>query len=326
VYSSSGNSPRFLFSLGVLTFFPFFLCSFLISGIGYRDGQTVADGNKKYSFGMAGNIFGDMNVAGGYLGVAHYLNTGSVDISTNTNEVYVANAEKSGRVDRSSDGGSKWGAPSGPHTVCISKVQTDGTCGPDRAFKPSEYKFSIFGHVSGKNFSTNVVPGKNGFPVGLSHVAVRMKLKAVGFKASDLQVNKRPYDAAKISEDVTSFSFSHKKGSLAYEFPTEYNVGTVAGAKTDGTLMDVSATKTVKIKVHSPKSADQSILVDYLFETSGLIEGSYFIYDPTVSTYAAAMDDGEKSGATSARTSGAAATMLLGMLSSLVAAMLAYHH
>lgn len=282
----------------------------------------MTDGNKKYSFGMAGNIFGDLEIAGGYLGIAHYLNTGTSSISTNTNEVYVASAGNTKRVDRTSDGGSEWGAPSGPHTVCISKVQADGTCGAERTFKMSEYKFSIFGHLSGKNFSTTVVAGKNGYPAGLSHVAVRMKLKAVGFKASALQVNKRPFDAALTSEDVTSFSFSHKKGALTYDFPTEYNIGTIAGAKTDGTMMDVFETKTVSIKVHSPQSVDQSVLVDYLFETKSLTSGSYFIYDPTVSTDAAAINElnSESSGKSRAMDISITTSILLGLLLCLLAA------
>ena len=274
----------------------------------------MTNGNKKYSFGMAGNVFGDLEIAGGYIGIAHYLNTGTSSISTNVNEVYFASAGNTKRVDRTSNGGSAWGAPSGPHTVCISKVQKDGTCGAARTFKTSEYKFSIFGHVAGKNYSTTVVAGKNEYPAGLSHIGVRMKLKAVGFKASALQVNKRPFDAKLTSEDVTSFSFSHKKGSLTYEFPTEYNIGTIAGAKTDGTMMDVSETKTVSIKVHSPKAADQSILVDYLFETSSLTEGSYFIYDPTVSTDAAVIKALADGGASTATVSIAACAVVLAAL------------
>lgn len=250
------------------------------TGIGYRDADIVEVGGGKYAYGMAGNVFGDLENAGGYLGLAHYLNVGDVDIITNKNKVYSATVNSTARTDRSSSGGSAFGAPDGPFTACISEVGSDGTCGAARTFKPDEYKFSIFGHMSGSKYDDLVVAGQNGFPVSMTDMAVRMKLETVGFKGSDLQVNGRAYDADKVTEDITSFAFQTAKGGVNFTFPTRYNIGSTAGAKTDGTMMAVSETKTVKIKIHSVDS--KSILIDYLFDVSSLVKGTYLIYDPTV--------------------------------------------
>eukprot|EP00283_Hemiselmis_rufescens_P011373 CAMPEP_0173434526 /NCGR_PEP_ID=MMETSP1357-20121228/13094_1 /TAXON_ID=77926 /ORGANISM="Hemiselmis rufescens, Strain PCC563" /LENGTH=365 /DNA_ID=CAMNT_0014399403 /DNA_START=65 /DNA_END=1159 /DNA_ORIENTATION=- len=251
------------------------------TGAGYRDAAVVdVSGGGRYAYGMAGNVFGDMATAGGYLGIAHYLNIGDSDISTNTNDVYVATANTTARADRSGGGGSAWGAPVGPYRVCISDVQSDGSCGAARTFKPNEYKFSVFGHISGANYSTTVAAGQNGFPAGMSHLGVRVKVEAVGFKPSDLNVNGRAYDTTKVTDDVTAFSIRHARGGLNFSFPTKYNLGSAEGARTDGTLLPVSETKTVKIRIHSVDAT--SMLVDYLFESSSLAAGKYLMYDPTV--------------------------------------------
>jgi hypothetical protein len=253
----------------------------LPTGVGYRDAAVVTDGNKKYAYSMAGNIFGDANVAGGYLGLASYLNTGDVDITTQTNDFYVADANNTARVDRSGTGGSAFGAPLGPYTACISDVSSAG-CGAARTFKPNEYKFSIFGHIQGSNYSTTVVAGQNGYPQGMSHMGVRMKLEAVGFSGSTLKINDRDYSADRVSDDVTSFAFMHPGGWLNFTFPTKYNLGSTDGAKTDGTMMSMSETKTVKIKIHSVERG--SMMIDYLFESPSLSSGKYLVYDPTVTT------------------------------------------
>ena len=251
-----------------------------VTGIGYRDADKVkTEDGGEYAYGMAGNVFGDLATVGGYLGLAHYLNIGDKEIKTNTNNVYVATVNSTDRVDRSSSGGSKYGAPDGPYTTCISDV-TSGTCGEARTFKPSSYKFSIFGYTSGPDYDTTVVAGKNGFPVGMTDMGVRMKLETVGFRASDLSINGRPYDEAKVTENVESFSFVTKRGGLTFNFPIKYNIGNIAGAKTDGTMLSVTETKTMKIKIHSVERT--SMLIDYLFDTSDLGDGTYVIYDPTV--------------------------------------------
>jgi hypothetical protein len=104
----------------------------------------------KYAYTMTGNVYGDLATAGGYVGIASYLNTGDVPISTQTNNVYVASGDSGyARVDRSGAGGSTIGAPAGPFTACISERTASGACGAARTFAPSAYKFSIFGHLSG---------------------------------------------------------------------------------------------------------------------------------------------------------------------------------
>merc|ERR1711871_976290 len=75
----------------------------------------------------------------------------------------------------------------------------------------------------------------------------------------------------------------HTSGTLKIDFPTKYNVGATDGADPTGEkMMTMLATKTVKIKVHSASLTDQSIMIDYLFETASLGQGRYFIYDPTI--------------------------------------------
>ena len=260
------------------------------TGIGYRDAAIVKEAGFEYAYGMAGNVFGHFKTAGGYLGLAHYLNTGTKDITTNSNKVYVASANSTSRKDRAAAGGSKYGAPVGPYSVCISDV-SDGKCGSERTFKPNEYKFSIFAYITGANYSTTVVAGKNGFPSGLTDMGVRMKLQTVGFKASDLQVNGRAYDKEKVNEDVKSFTFTTKRGTLTYEFPTKYNIGTTDGASTDGTMLPVSETKTVKIRVHTVTQT--SVMIDYLFDSASLSQGKYIIYDPTVAMKDEGKDDSD---------------------------------
>eukprot|EP00284_Hemiselmis_tepida_P014781 CAMPEP_0174918228 /NCGR_PEP_ID=MMETSP1355-20121228/2953_1 /TAXON_ID=464990 /ORGANISM="Hemiselmis tepida, Strain CCMP443" /LENGTH=425 /DNA_ID=CAMNT_0016163393 /DNA_START=77 /DNA_END=1354 /DNA_ORIENTATION=+ len=256
------------------------------TGVGYRDAAVVRD--PSYAWAMTGNVFGDLDVAGGYLGLASYLNTGQTDITQNYNDFNIAKAGSTARVDRSGTGGSAWGAPVGPYRVCISDVTPPatnatsyGTCGAARTFKPSEYKFSIFGYFSGTSYGTQVVAGQNGFPTGMSHMGVRMKIEAVGFSATGLQVNGRDYDPAKVSEDVTSFSITAGNGAkVTYTFPTKYNLGTTDGALTDQTMLNVFETKTIKIKIHSV--GDGSMMIDYLFESASLAAGKYVVYDPTI--------------------------------------------
>ena len=285
------------------------------TGVGYRDANVVEVGEGKYAYGMAGNVFGDLKSAGAYLGLAHYLNVGTKDITTNTNQVFSATPDSTARKDRSSSGGSPYGAPDGPYTVCISDVTSEGGCGPVRTFKPSEYKFSIFAHVSGSNYTEQVVPGQNGFPVNMTHMGVRMKLEVVGFRASELQVNDRAYDADKVTEDITSFAFKTAKGGVNFTFPTKYNIGQTAGAKTDGTMLAVDETKTVKIKIHSVDKT--SLMIDYLFDATGLVEGTYLIYDPTVAAAPAAQDSSLGKNGAHARTQGLAAGMIMIILAGL---------
>jgi hypothetical protein len=281
------------------------------SGLGYRDYDVVngADGTK-FGYTMTGNVCGDLDTVGGYVGVASYLNTGTKEIRTKTNRFYAATP--TGPVDRVARGASNDGAPAGPFTGCITEA-TNGACdGPDRVFKPSEFKFSVFGYLSGSSYNDTVVAGQNGFPAGMDHFGLRVKLSTVGFDASDLKVNNRTYTEAQTGEDVTSLSFAHERGGLHLDFPTQYNIGSV-GSMSSGvdTVMDVEATKTIKIKVHGADSSGQFVYIDYLFETAGMGEGKYFIYDPTIQSTEGDLDTGTISSGAATQSPAAMAAITL---------------
>jgi hypothetical protein len=119
----------------------------------------------------------------------------------------------------------------------------------------------------------------------MDHLGFRMKLSTVGFEVSGLKVNGRDYDEARTNEDVTSLSLMHSSGGLDINFPTHYNIGPTNSASGNQT-MALTATKTVKIKVHGASQAEQFVFIDYLFESESLGADTYFIYDPTVSEVA----------------------------------------
>ena len=104
----------------------------------------------------------------------------------------------------------------------------------------------------------------------------------MGFKVEEVKVNGATWSAAKQSDNADTLELVHDSGTLKFDFPTDYNVGTTAGAVAGGSQMTVTAGKTVKIKVHSVSSTDQSLLIDYLFETASMGVGKYFTYDPTI--------------------------------------------
>ena len=117
---------------------------------------------------MSGNIYDDK----AYAGVASYLVTGAGDITSKTNNFYVAtDATNTARVDRSttstSESDSGIGAPVGPFKVCIGKYDDSAAdkCGAARVYEAGEYKFSIFGHI----FDTVDF-------TGYDHVGFRMKV------------------------------------------------------------------------------------------------------------------------------------------------------
>jgi hypothetical protein len=263
------------------------------TGVGYRDhkaGKNAGADDTEYAYTMSGNVFGNLDTAGGYAGVASYLNTGSKAISTKTNNVYIATKDATAQKDRSaetdSDSDSKIGAPVGPYKVCITS-HTGGACdGADRTFEPSEYKFSIFGYMTGDDYPPTA--GQGGFPADYDHLGFRMKLSAVGFKISDIKINGRAYDKKRIGDDVTKLELMHGDGGIKIEFPKKYNRGPTAGADATGDkVMTVSETKDVKIHVHGANEAEQFVWIDYLFETAGQTKGMYFMYDPDVSEVAA---------------------------------------
>ena len=148
-------------------------------------------------------------------------------------------------------------------------------------FLSGRYKFSIFGNVQGPTYDATVKAGANGFPVGMDKLGVRMVMKATGFEVKELQVNGKSWTPSMVNEDVTSMFIMHASGGLSLKFPKKYNTGSLAGYSTDAPLTN-TATHDMQIRVHSVDSKDQTILIDYLFDTSKLPAGTWFIYDPDV--------------------------------------------
>ena len=109
------------------------------------------------------------------------------------------------------------------------------------------------------------------------------QLKAVGFKVEDLKVNGKDYNVKNRNDNVKTMELGHSSGTLHFNFPQDYNVGTTANADATGEkMMTLTSGKTVKIKVHSPDLEKQEVTIDYLFETASLTNGKYFVYDPTI--------------------------------------------
>jgi len=257
------------------------------TGPGFRDFAEISDGTdkQKFAFTMVGNVMGDTNTAGGYAGIVSYLNTGTAAIETNSAMVFGASTDNKDQVDRSTAkipySSSKYGAPSGPHEVCISDIAADKSCGAKRSIKPDDYKFSIFGSMSGSDYDAGVVAGKNGFPAGMDKMGVRMTLKATGFEVKGLMVNGKSWDKSMVNEDVNSLFIMHATGGLNIKFPKKYNTGTMVGAVADKPLPNV-ATHNMQIRISTVDTTAQTIEVDYLFDTSTLKAGTWFIYDPDV--------------------------------------------
>lgn len=242
---------------------------------GYRDfkGDEKTEDGGEYAFTMTGGRFGDMKTVGGYVGVASYLNTGKKDIKTNTAKIFTSDDTKTKRKD---NGYSANGAPIGPMDVCISEV-SGGKCGAKRTFTPGEYKFSIFGWTKGDNYPPK--KGEGGFP-DYTHLGVRMKLKANGFKVDQVKVNGDKTLATIGSTNVTSITVTSGTKTLKIAFPKKYNYGDVL----DGSVNVPDGTKTVGIKVSNANvKGEDSMFIDYLFDETDINKAKrYFIYDPDV--------------------------------------------
>ena len=119
---------------------------------------------------MTGNV-GDLSTGGVYNGIASYLNTGPVDISTPANILYMATASSTARVNRVADGGSPIGVQLA-HSTLVSLTSTQGATVtmPTPKLWPSEFKFSVFGYAAGDAYNTAVVAGQNGFPAGMDRL------------------------------------------------------------------------------------------------------------------------------------------------------------
>jgi len=243
------------------------------------DASDSDDG--KFAFSMVGNVFGDTETAGGYVGLVSFLNTGTTTLKTNYVPVFSAESgsKQTPRDDAWSD--SDIGAPFGPYFACISEISADKKCGAERSIKPDDYQFSIFGGVAGKDYDTEVQKGVDGFPAGMDKMGVRIQLKATGFAVTDLKVNGKSWAPSMVNEDVNSLSIMHESGGLNYEFPKKYNTGDAKDAEEDKDLPN-TGTHDMAIRISTIDEEKQTIMIDYLFDTSKLSADTWFIYAPDV--------------------------------------------
>lgn len=265
-----------------------------MTGVGYRDvakDKTGSAADSKYSYVMTGNVFGNMSSAGGYAGISTALNTGSVAIKTNTFPVYAATADSTDRAQRDE---SDIGAPDGPYDVCISEANNGECNGAEREFPVGAYKFSIYGYAAGSNYSNEVVAGINGYPAGMDHLGVRVKVQAVGFSLDSLLVNGAPYSDDNVNVQVESIGLGSRDG-VGYSFPQKYNIGSVVNAVENDALPVTGASKNIQIRVTKPSATDDYFYVDYLFETASIDADTYFIYDPTITAGAGPVDSSASS-------------------------------
>lgn len=235
---------------------------------GYRNFDEVTDGDNKYAYTMVGMRFGDMADAGAYIGLASYFVTGSNTIETNSIGVKYSDADNTERVGDT-------GAPLEAE-ICISQI-TDGVCGAARKFVSDEYKFSVFGLLSGTNY-----PGSDLADSDFTHVGVRMRMDINNFEVTGALINGDKTLENIGYDDVTSLALKLEDDSwIGIDFPQYYNIGS-------GTTNIASK----KIKIHISVVEDdedddaQAIYIDYLFdfgEGEGLdVAGNWFIYDPDV--------------------------------------------
>ena len=147
------------------------------------------------------------------------------------------------------------------------------------------YKFSIYGSVSGPNYDADVVAGKGDFPAGMDKLGIRMQLKATGFAVKDLKVNGKSWDKSMVNDDVKSMFIMHDSGGLNLEFPKKYNTGPSANSVVGKALAN-TGTHDMAIRISTVDPAAQTIMIDYLFDTSKLPSGTWFIYDPDVTEVA----------------------------------------
>merc|ERR1711865_1235589 len=143
-----------------------------------------------------------------------------------------------------------------------------------------------------------------------------MQMKATGFAVTNLKVNGKSWDKSMVNEDVTSLFIMHESGGLNIKFPKKYNTGSAVGAKA-GEIMTNTATHTMAIRISGVDTTAQTINVDYLFDTSKLKAGTWFIYDPDVTEAAKAPSSGSGSAAstyTIAAATVASVAAVVGML------------
>jgi len=237
---------------------------------GYRDYNDT----NQYAYTMTGAYFGsNPNSSGGYIGVASFLMKNG-RVSTNKNGFYYSSVPGRARVDRSSSGGSQYGAPDGPQEVCIAP-KNGNACGSNITYTAGDYKFTIYGYTVGENYSTDTRPGSNGFPSPTNYIGIRMKLTAVNLNNLTASFNANGVSLDNLgTADVTSMSLGSTRGKVSWAFPTKYNVGTDPNVP--------AYTRDVKIKASAVAGSSTSLYLDYLFKSSDFTtKDVYFVYDPT---------------------------------------------
>ena len=107
-------------------------------------GQADKTDGTEYAYAMASNMFGKDATAYGYAGIASYLNTGTKDISVNTNKFYGFDGDYNTDFQSPKE-----------YSICTSPMS--GTeCGAKRTFKPGAYKFSLFGNNLGSGYAAAI--------------------------------------------------------------------------------------------------------------------------------------------------------------------------
>ena len=266
----------------------------------YFDKANMHGGQFIYS--ATGGIFGGDDTAWGYASIASYLNSGKKDIVTNENKFYngarLYNPTKKGTMVMRFDGSllvNVDGVPAEPEKdrryrekmVCVTELKA-GKCGDKVAFKPGDYKFSIFGATRGADWAAKTKGGQNGFPADQSHMGVRMKVTAHGIAFDNVTVNGN-VDVSAIGEtDVTTLTLTQTGGSqLTYTFPKNFNVGDYntmvadAAKKPQATTVGTASGNVV---IHVSKESANTLNIDYLFPLTvvGATADKYFVYDPTI--------------------------------------------
>jgi len=256
-------------------------------GYPFRDvkDEVESDGGK-FAYSMVGSVFGD-ETAGGYAGLVSYLNTGTTTLKNNTAHVFAANTDSVWKERNNDWSDTEMGAPNGPYLACISEISADKKCGTELSIEPDEYKFSIFGVVEGNEWDQKVQAGVGEFPVGMDKMGVRMQLTATGFNVKDLKVNGKSWAPSMVNEDVKSMSIMGDSDVINYEFPKKYNTGNAKDAEKDKELPN-TGTHDMAIRISTIDEDKQTIMIDYLFDTSKLKEDTWFIYDPDVTAVASA--------------------------------------
>merc|ERR1712161_150278 len=90
------------------------------------------------------------------------------------------------------------------------------------------------------------------------------------------------WDVSMVNEDVNSmFIMDDSGGGINYEFPKKYNTGNATDAEEDEELPN-TGTHDMAIRISTIDEGKQTIMIDYLFDTSKLTAGTWFIYDPDV--------------------------------------------